>query len=725
MKAKCLKTLSMLAASGISLAAFSAFGDTATQLNEIKVIGGAGELTAPLAPNKVTKEKIEKQQYTDVTRALKQTSGVYVREEEGQGLRPNIGLRGTNPDRSKKVVLMEDGILSGPAPYSAPAAYYTPSMNHTEGLEVYKGFQAVPYGPNSVGGAINYLSKSLPSKNLDLTLSAGSFETFNLKTQFGNENALINASRWQSKGFKTLDGGGDVGFHKHDALLVAKKSLNEDSDRINNLILRLGYADENSNETYLGLTLNDFNQNPYRRYKASALDKMKWRHTKLQLEHQYQLSSQSLLKTTLYRHDFHRDWYRLDRFQDSSKKLNDILKDPTGSNSIFYGIINGSIDSSAAGASNGNLVLANNDRTYYSQGIQSQLSHVAILDSWTHELDIIARLHQDQISRNHTFDTWSMTSGQLDLVTSNNVDLKNSDTASAQSVSVQDVIRKDAWTLTVAGRFENVNFTNKNELTESETQRSDSVFVPGVGALYQINDSLSVRSSINKATTVAGLDSSGKEQREEATNYELGVRTYSSDLQMNGDLTLFINDYQNITGTCTASTGCASNQLDQQLNGGKALIQGLELSLAKGFQYESVWIPIFINATVLDAQFKNSFTSTSTEWGVGQINSGDPLPYVPQVQYTLGVGAQSGPWEQELTIIYQGAMYDQSLSNNRLQTDAYGIIDWNGKYKISKELGFFAKADNLLGREYITSIKPYGYRPGKPQSFMLGLNWVY
>ena len=95
---------------------------------------GQQELNRPLTAKTVDRKKIETFQYTDVNRALKQSPGVYAREEDGQGLRPNIGLRGTNRDRSKKISIYEDGVLAGPAPYSAPAAYYMPSIGDAESL---------------------------------------------------------------------------------------------------------------------------------------------------------------------------------------------------------------------------------------------------------------------------------------------------------------------------------------------------------------------------------------------------------------------------------------------------------------------------------------------------------------------------------------------------------------------------------------------------------------
>ncbi|MGF1677833.1 MAG: TonB-dependent receptor plug domain-containing protein [Candidatus Methylacidiphilales bacterium] len=84
---------------------------------------------------------------TDINRILRQSPGVYVREEDGYGNFPNISLRGVTTVRNTRVTVMEDGILSAPAPYSDPAAYYSPAIGRMSGLEVLKASSQVKYGP--------------------------------------------------------------------------------------------------------------------------------------------------------------------------------------------------------------------------------------------------------------------------------------------------------------------------------------------------------------------------------------------------------------------------------------------------------------------------------------------------------------------------------------------------------------------------------------------------
>ena len=116
--------------------------------------------------------------YTDINRALNKISGVNFYEEDGFGLRPNISIRGTSPERSSKIAIMEDGILISPAPYSASSAYYFPSVARMQAVEVLKGSSQIQYGPYTTGGAINFVSTEIPkSFQGKISSSYGSFNT--------------------------------------------------------------------------------------------------------------------------------------------------------------------------------------------------------------------------------------------------------------------------------------------------------------------------------------------------------------------------------------------------------------------------------------------------------------------------------------------------------------------------------------------------------------------
>ncbi|WP_234836200.1 TonB-dependent receptor plug domain-containing protein [Sinorhizobium meliloti] len=123
---------------------------------------------------------MERFSYSDPNRVLRQIPGVYLQEEEGFGLRPNIGIRGSGTDRNARITVMEDGILIAPAPYAAPAAYYFPKMARMSGVEVAKGPAAIKYGPMTVGGAINLFSTPIPDSDIGTLTGKGGHSRWQL-----------------------------------------------------------------------------------------------------------------------------------------------------------------------------------------------------------------------------------------------------------------------------------------------------------------------------------------------------------------------------------------------------------------------------------------------------------------------------------------------------------------------------------------------------------------
>ena len=171
--------------------------------------------------------------YDDVSRIFRTVPGVSIQEEEGFGLRPNIGMRGTSPNRTEKITVMEDGVLIAPAPYSAPAAYYFPTVNRMQSFEILKGGSQIQYGPYTTGGAINMISSQIPNNfSGNFVGSVGRFNTkktyVNLGDSFTNFGYIVEYNNRNSDGFKTIDNSQKkTGFNGND--YVAKFKVNSNS----------------------------------------------------------------------------------------------------------------------------------------------------------------------------------------------------------------------------------------------------------------------------------------------------------------------------------------------------------------------------------------------------------------------------------------------------------------------------------------------------------------
>lgn len=683
----------------------------------------------PTTPQRVSQDFIKNTSQTDATKALKQISGVYTRDEDGFGLRPNIGLRGTNPDRSKKISFYQDGLLIGPAPYAAPAAYYSPSILLQNSIEVFKGFGAVPYGPNSIGGSVQY--NTAPLRFLDsgkIKVMGGSYDTGLI--QVDQESAInprlstaAHVGVIRTRGFKDLPSGKNSGFYQYQSLFKVGYHLNE--AQTHTVEARFGLSSEQSNETYLGISPNDFSSQPYSRYEASSQDQMNWKHLLFQIEDKLVIGDSGLLKISAYSHTFDRNWNRFDRFADGTSVL-EVLKNPDNfSYSPYSQLLKGERDSSSLSGNQGLLINANNHRTYLSQGIQAQFNDTFKYSSVEHEFEIGARLHRDSIRRDHDLFEHAIINGGNVATGNQSKETLNRDSATAKTIFTRNDLIIEKWTASLVGRLEDVDFNFRDDLNAIDRSRHDSVFIPGVGLAYRLTPRLSTRLSYNQAASLSGVDTTGNEVREKSDNYEAEIKYYDTSSEFSSELVLFENRYQNITGTCTQSTGCANSQLDRQYNGGKALIQGAEFRASQLVRWNHIQFPLQLNVTRLNARFRSQFESTSAEWGTGVVENNSRLPYVPDWMYSAVFGTVYNKWRQDVIFTYSSSLMDQSVNAGQIQIPAYGIVDYSTQFKLDKKSTVSLKIDNVLAKEYAVSFRPYGMRPGKPFTAMIGYTFEY
>ena len=708
-------------------------------LDKIYITGGEDEIRRlPGSATLIDEVALEAFEYTDIHRILNGVPGVNLQEEDGYGLRPNIGLRGTSPERSKKVTLMEDGVLSGPAPYSAPAAYYFPNVSRMSAVEVFKGPATTQYGPATIGGAVNLVSRAIPfaaEGELDAQYGQYNFQRYNAYygEQIGDFGYLIEGLNVSTDGFKDLDAGSDdTGFERNDVnLKTSWQSLGKVSQIFQ---LKLGYADEKSNETYLGLTRDDFDADPYRRYAASQLDNMQWDHQQIQLTHNLEFDSGLTFNTDVYRNTYKRDWFKVNGF-DTNISIQDILKNPAdGSHPDFYKVLIGEAGSSTAAE---RIKIGNNGREYVSQGIQTRVNYGFELAGLNNELELGLRYHQDQIERNHSEQLYAMQVGGT-LIAEGEVytTSRNKGEATAIAIYVKDEISFNDTTVTLGLRSEQITTSQTNYKIEGKdlapnTESNESVLLPGVGIYSQLHSTVGILAGVHQGYSATSPGQSGDVEPEKSINYEFGARFDLDEFNLGqGELVGFFNDYSQLTGSCSESNGCDSSDLDSQVNAGEAQVYGLEVAWKLTPEMAGYAFPASLTYTFTQAEFGTEFTDTKGAFGNNgqEIFAGDELAYVPQHRLNAQFGIQRNAWKANLSTLYQSEMRDTpgqgAIADNEI-IDAYMVIDVSASYQVLPALQLYTTVDNLMGNDYVVASMPYGYRPGKPRSANLGLKYKF
>jgi Fe(3+) dicitrate transport protein len=182
-------------------------------------------------------------------------------------------------------------------------------------------------------------------------------------------------------------------------------------------------------------------------------------------------------------------------------------------------------------------------------------------------------------------------------------------------------------------------------------------------------------------------------------------------------------DYENIVGTCTASPG-GNCVIGDQFDGGRARAPGLELvashDLGKALGTRLA-IPLSVVYTWTEAEFRNSFNSSFSEWG--NVVAGDELPYVPSHQLTLNAGLEGRAWRVFLTVNY----VDQARASAGSgaippsgRIDSRTLVELSGEYDLNDRLRLFASAENLGDETYNVAMRPAGARPGAPRTVLAG-----
>jgi Fe(3+) dicitrate transport protein len=766
-----------IALGGVFLAHRSAFSQEVTaedvSLAPVTVVGDAMNIrniagSAAL----IDQQQIQRQNYTNPNRVLQQVPGVYVRDEDGFGNFPNISLRGADGGRSTKVTVMEDGVMMAPAPYSEPAAYYSPRMGRMSGVEVLKGSSQVRYGPHTTGGVINYLSTPFLSVPADLSLdespsgknpkapvsptaASGPLlaDEFYLRSTYGSFNTYLNHGWWghtqktdagtfgvilelfhnQSDGFRSIDKvGGNTGFTTIEPMV--RVFWEPDSLMKQRFEFKFGYSHFDADETYTGITDGDFSGDPFRRYVSTQFDNMQSDQFRYSLTHTMQPTDNLRVETTAYYTSFDRTWYRLgDVRTERGAPLS--ISAALGGSRPGLDVLRGD----AAGF----WRYRNNERSYYTMGVQSRADWSFETGALEHDLSLGARLHYDQARRFQREDIYSVNANGgvrgLSRGAPGSGGNRFAETL-AYSMFAEDSIKLGRLTVKPGIRWEHMEMeyedldetgANPNRVTASDSGSLDA-FAPGVGLVYEINDTWSLFGGYYRGISTPGpreFLNSGH-QLEKSDGYEFGVRHYGKALQAE-----VVGFYTNFESLLVRELQGASGTLGDE-NAGSAEVYGVEAAVrydvfaGKGTDWR---LPLRASATFTSAEATSDTTSANAESIFSGAKAGNKLPYIPEWAASAGLGIERGGFGLYLDGTYTGEMYGTASNGTSLRTpggspDArYGktddaiILDLSVQYQVNENVRLVAGISNITDGAFISSRLPFGARSNQPRNYFGGV----
>jgi Fe(3+) dicitrate transport protein len=561
-------------------------------------------------------EEIELAHVLTTHEALRKVPGLHTRDEEGLGLRPNIGLRGLNPTRSSKVLLLEDGLPLAYAPYGDNASYYHPPIERFEAVEVLKGSAQIAYGPQTLGGVVNYLTASPPSSFAgSLAASAGDREFLNarasLGTTVGRWGLLVDAGRKEGEGAREnlrsdLD---DLSFKVVSAL-----------DARQTLTAKSALYRERSQLTYSGLTQAEYDADPRQNpFKNDALD---FENLSASLIHDWVASGRVLLSTALYGSRFDRDWWR--QSSNSGQRPND-RNDPA---------CGGLANLSTTCGNEGRL------REYRTWGLTPRLQVSHSLFGKPSQLHAGLRWHEEEQERRQK-------NGPRPTSRDGVVVEDNRRVVEAFSAFADQRFFFGEVTVTPGVRFESIDYERTNRLANAGAgvtgETSLREVLPGLGLAWQASSSTTVFAGAHRGfsppraedivSNAGGVVELGPEL---SWNYELGVRSRPVP-GLTLSATAFRMDYENQIVPASLAGGVGATLT----NGGETLHEGVEGALTvESAPLFGVPADLFLRASwtwLPTAEFRG--TRTSSVAGFASVSvAGNRLPYAPETLLTASLG---------------------------------------------------------------------------------------
>ena len=621
--------------------------------------------------------------------------------------RISIGVRGLNPRRSSRVLILEDGVPIQPALYVYPNMYYNPPVERIDRLEVIKGSGAINFGPQTMGGVINYFTRR-PRNDFGgaIKVTAGENGFASLFTEIGgSKNEKLKPE------IQLLYKRGD-GFRQNNGFeqLNTTIKLNFLPSLNKNIYFKSNINYENSNATYTGLTKWSYENDP--KFNPKEHDNFKIFRASFDLIQSERLSSSLSKNTTAYVSYFDRRWWR--------------------ENDIF--ILASDLDQENPSAANYydpyDLVRVGNGqdsfgilRTFYVTGYEQsyRLKHLFI--GKKSNLEIGARIYWERFiddkkqgsapdSRDGIYFIPAASDEETPVV----VGQSHHYETMAFSAFLLESIDFGSFNLRPGLRFEVFEQERVDRLAGSTyLDKTTSVLLPGIGFIGKLGE-LTIFGGVHRGFTPPSsgalkilnfgedIDESGLDLKaEKSWNKEFGARGRLSfiDFEVSGY-------HVSIEDLVAAGRGTAFKNL------GKVNTMGIETKTTVGLSAINKFIPNFdLTYSFLYTEVIEGEIISNVPGFVGQQRdiSGKELPYAPQNSLMAGVYNSFGEkLSIRLDIKYVSKVYTdfeniEKTKNLGIQgpVPEYAVLNLSANYKHSEKLKIYLSGKNVSDESYIGS----------------------
>lgn len=656
----------------------------------------------------VDEKELEARRPFSIKEALSGVPGLnIIQNEDPLGLAQNIGVRGMDPRRTARTLLLEDGMPLFLAPYGDPSSHYIPMLDRVQRIEVVKGSGQVLYGPQTVGGMINFVTKPIPKDgfagSVSGTVGNNDFTGVHANLGVGGERGGVMLDVIDKRGDGIRD---NHDFEVQDVTLKGQLNLTDSQT----LIAKVGYYKEDSHVSETGLGEVDYDNDKYQA-PSGKNDYFEHERKFVQLQHLFQLNEQAKLSTQAYYVDTFRTSFR----QTDAPGGYDEADNATGITVLERcdtpGVPFTEAQADACGG-------RHRPRNYNYWGIEPRLDIQHSLFGIQSDAVIGFRYHEEDIKRKQyrgdTADFQSLSFAKANSLPREQIDIDTE----AKSYYIQNTFYLGDFAVTPGLRYEDIKITTNviragGAAIGIKRTNNQSELLPGLGVAWNGIDRTTLFAGIHKGFAPprpdrdlnATTDGPDNTKPEESVNIEVGVRSkYYKGVSF--ETTLFHTKFDDIV---------VNNGSGTFVNGGESEMAGLEFAgrVDFGTLFDSV------HNIYLMGSYTNLFTAKFKKDGpdaASGIISGDRLPYAPKhlTSVTLGYAHPIG-LDARFGVDYISRQEPDSFARVLGPTDAalsglagdipgYTLFNVSVNFKpIGSQFTYFLSGHNLADREYLAS----------------------